>query len=93
MPLIEQVDPAESRLVEPGHTQTAARPGTDTLSHIWQQAGFGRRVQLVFSFLTMLTFLLACLQFVMARGVSRIRISGGICATPNIFFSTTSSPL
>jgi hypothetical protein len=38
------------------------------LGTTWRQAGFRRRIQLSFSFLTMLTFLLATLQFVMSRG-------------------------
>jgi hypothetical protein len=37
------------------------------LRKTWSQAGFGRRLQHAFSFLTMLTFLLVTLQFVMAR--------------------------
>src|SRR5712691_4252161 len=38
------------------------------LKQTWSQAGFGRRLQLAFSFLTMLTFLLVTLQFVMVKG-------------------------
>ncbi len=38
------------------------------LKQTWSQAGFGRRLQLAFSFLSMLTVLLVTLQFVMSKG-------------------------
>jgi hypothetical protein len=38
------------------------------LEQTWNQAGFTRRLRLAFSFLTMLTFLLVTLQFILSRG-------------------------
>ena len=45
-----------------------SKPSDTDLRETKSQAGLGRRLQLAFSFLTMLTFLLVTLQFVMTRG-------------------------
>src|SRR5579862_5929365 len=51
---------------EPDLDPGLSEPGG--LGTSWRQAGFRRRMQLAFSFLTMLTFLLVTLQLAMSRG-------------------------
>ena len=71
MPTTEHLDGPKAVSGETGEENITLHPSetrpTD-LRETWSQAGFGRRLQLAFSFLTMLTFLLVTLQFVMTRG-------------------------
>src|SRR5712691_12225448 len=62
----EQLDSPKAGSGETEVEHITLHPGE--LKQTWSQAGFGRRLQLAFSFLTMLTFLLVTLQFVMVKG-------------------------
>ncbi len=62
----EQLDSPKAGSGETEVEHITLHPGE--LKQTWGQAGFSRRLQLAFSFLTMLTFLLVTLQFVMSEG-------------------------
>ncbi len=70
MSTTEQLDgrKAVSGETEVEHIIHPSEPTDSDLRGTKSRAGLGRRLQLAFSFLTMLTFLLITLQFVMTRG-------------------------
>jgi hypothetical protein len=71
MPTTEHLDSPKAVSGETGEeniTLNSIETRQTDLGQTWSQTGFGRRFQLAFSFLTMLTFLLVTLQFVMTRG-------------------------
>jgi hypothetical protein len=71
MPTTEQFDRPKAGSGEAEVEHITLHPGSPTQTNLrqtWSQAGFSRRLQLAFSFLTMLTFLLVTLQFVLSRG-------------------------
>src|SRR5439155_21261967 len=66
MPSTEQLDHPETLFSKQREDLTTLNPGN--LRQRWSSSTWGQRFGVVFSFLTMLTFLLLTLQFAMARG-------------------------
>jgi len=66
MPSTEQLDHPETLFSKQREDLTTLNPGN--LRQRWGNSAWGQRFGVVFSFLTMLTFLLLTLQFVMSRG-------------------------
>jgi hypothetical protein len=69
MPTTEQLDSLKAVLgeTEVDHITHLNDPRQADLRQTWNQVGFSRRLQLACSFLTMLTFLLVTLQFILSR--------------------------